>query len=101
MIHYTCDRCKSSIDPSEESRYVVQIEVHAVTDPSCDAGDDETDSLSELHQLLEGIESEDDAIGDESTSHRGRYDLCPRCHKQFLRNPLGRESSIAFHFSNN
>lgn len=59
MNQYTCDRCKSVIDLAHQTRYIVHVEVHSVADlteePS-DMGD--VDSLSVLHQLLEGIESQ-------------------------------------------
>jgi hypothetical protein len=58
------------------------------------------DQLTELHQILEGI-AEDDLDGAQATHHRGRYDLCPECHRQFLKNPLGRDTMLALGFSNN
>lgn len=103
MIHYTCDRCKAVIDPADEARYVVQLEVHCVSDPEADDSrcDGDVDSLTELHQLLEGIETDPLLEDDEPPAHRGRYDLCPQCYKQFVQNPLGRETGFALHFSNN
>jgi len=59
MIHYTCDRCKSVIDPVQRTRYIVHVEVHSVEDPPQEADDSgDVDSLSLLHQMLEGIESQ-------------------------------------------
>lgn len=102
MIHYTCDRCKAELDPADHSRYVVQVEVHCVGDqPSVPVPEADIDSLTELHQLLEGVEGEALISEEDLPTHRGRYDLCPRCYKQFLRNPLGHDSNFALHFSNN
>ena len=101
MIHYTCDRCKREINPAHHTRYVVQIEIQSIDeDMICDFEDD-VDHLTELHQMLE--ESCEHAERDSETplSHRGQYDLCPDCHRQFLKNPLGRENFLAIGFSNN
>ncbi len=107
MIHYTCDRCKAEIDPTNESRYVVEVDVQRITaedDEPIEA--DEVDSLSQLHHVLEGHSCgttvDNDAIDDgEPSTHHAQYDLCPRCYKAFRRNPLGREASFALHFSKN
>lgn len=101
MIHYTCDRCRREIDPARHTRYVVQIEVQAAIDGSLGEFDDDVDHLSELNQLLEATGDEDLASELADASHRGRYDLCPECHRQFLKNPLGRDSMLALGFSNN
>jgi hypothetical protein len=37
----------------------------------------------------------------EPTYKQFRYDLCPECHKKFLRDPLGKEVAQKFHFSKN
>ncbi len=59
MIHYTCDRCKSMIDPAQRTRYIVHVEVHSVEDHPQEPDDSgDVDSLSLLHQMLEGIESQ-------------------------------------------
>lgn len=102
MIHYTCDRCKRQINTEDQTRYVVQIEIQSAAEVPVGQWDDDIDQLTELHQLLEGIVDEDlhcDAEG--SASHRGRYDLCPQCHRQFLKNPLGRDTMLALGFSDN
>ncbi len=102
MIHYTCDRCQAALDPADQTRYVVQMEVHCVGNQAEDAVQEgDVDSLSELHQMLEGIDGEAVISDQDLPTHRGRYDLCPRCYKQFINNPLGRDTSFALHFSNN
>ncbi|HBJ38383.1 MAG TPA: hypothetical protein DDZ51_27250 [Planctomycetaceae bacterium] len=65
MTHYTCDRCKSVIDPAQRTRYIVQVEVHSVAAHQQVADDSgEVDSLSLLHQMLEGIESKPITLND-------------------------------------
>ncbi|TWU32872.1 hypothetical protein [Novipirellula artificiosorum] len=101
MIHYTCDRCKREIDASCETRYTVQIEVQANGDSNRSDFDEDIDHLTELHQILEGIADDDFDFQLSEANHRGSYDLCPDCHRQFLKNPLGRDAVLALGFSNN
>ena len=59
MIHYTCDRCKCEINPEEELRYSVQVEIKAVFDTTNHQVDDnDTDHLLELHEILERLDDE-------------------------------------------
>jgi len=108
MIHYTCDRCRTPIDPTEDLRYVIRIQVQCISEQeSLDAANDsDLDPLSELHHSLESQDPErisanglaaPDAAGD----NLAQYDLCGRCYQRFVRNPLGRDTKPALHFSNN
>jgi hypothetical protein len=103
MIHYTCDRCKRQINTADQTRYVIQIDIQSAADEPKSDIEDDIDQLTELHQMLEGMTDADidAAENDSESSHRGRYDLCPECHRQFLRNPLGRDAVLALGFSNN
>ena len=102
MIHYSCDCCKRLIDPQDDLRYVVKMEVYAALDPvDMDQVDDDRDSLQEMQDILQRMEdAESDQIGDE-VYQQLRFDLCPECRKKFMKNPLGREVSKQFDFSNN
>lgn len=102
MIHYTCDRCKRQINTADQTRYIVQIDIQTATEESKVEIEEDVDQLLELHQMLEGMTDEMDLEADDAiASHHGRYDLCPECHRQFLQNPLGRDSLLALGFSNN
>ena len=55
MIHFSCDLCKRPLDPEDDLRYVVKLEVYAAFDPlQIDDKNDDRDSLQDLHDLLEG-----------------------------------------------
>lgn len=101
MIHYTCDRCKRQINTADQTRYVVQIDIQTAADQLKPEFEEDIDQLTELHQLLEGMTDSIDDDDDPESSHHGRYDLCPDCHRQFLKNPLGRDAVLALGFSNN
>lgn len=102
MIHYTCDRCKRQINTDSQTRFVVQIDIQTAASEVEPEFEDDVDHLNALHQILEGMHEPAIATDEEvETSHHGRYDLCPECHRQFLKNPLGRDAVLALGFSNN
>ena len=102
MIRYSCDLCKRELDPQDDLRYVVKVEVYAAFDPAAvDRDDEDRDHLEEIQDILERMEDmPGDEIGDE-VYQQLRFDLCPECRKKFIRNPLGRETAKAFGFSAN
>jgi hypothetical protein len=102
MIRYSCDLCNRELDPEEDLRYVVKIEVYAAFDPTAtDADEDDRDHLEEIQDVLERLEDSDsDRVGDD-VYQQLRFDLCPECRKKFAKNPLAREVVKAFNFSAN
>ncbi len=101
MIRYSCDLCKRDLDPEEDLRYVVKMEVFAAFDPMVTEEDDDRDHLQEIQDIIERLEdTENDQIGDD-VYQQLRFDLCPECRKKFVRNPLGREFLNVFGFSDN
>lgn len=102
MLHISCDVCGKELVGSD-SRYVVKLEVYAAHDPSeLTEADLDEDHMELVSQLLR--EEEEIATDPDSASPRYkklRYDLCPNCHKKFVRDPLGREVAQKFHFSEN
>ena len=102
MIHYSCDRCKCVIDPTEDLRYVVKLEVQAAMEPlDIDELDDDRDHLLEIQELLECLDSnESDPIGSDIYQKR-RYDLCPDCYREFIKNPIGQAVPAHLGFSQN
>ncbi len=101
MIHYTCDRCKRQISNDGQTRFIVQIDIQTAASDSEPEYDDDIDQLNELHQILEGMQEPSLGHEEVESSHHGRYDLCPECHRQFMGNPLGRGAVLALGFSNN
>ena len=94
MIHYSCDRCKRILDPAEDLRYVVTMEVQAAMDPlEVDEPEDDRDHLLEIQEILERLEDTDsETVGDDIYQKR-RFDLCPDCYRKFIQDPLGREAA--------
>ena len=107
MIHYTCDRCKRSLDAADDLRYVVKVEAFAVMEgPDTRELDDDRDHLLELHESLENLaldeaDEADSPPDGEDIFCKQSYDLCPECYRRFAKNPLGVELGSQFDFSEN
>ena len=102
MIHYSCDRCKRILDPEEDLRYVVKIEVQAALEPvDLDETEDDRDHLVEIQEVLERLEDDDDYELGEDVYSKRRFDLCPECYRKFIKNPIGREVAAQLGFSQN
>ena len=102
MLRYRCDLCHRDLDPEEDLRYVVKMEVYAAFDPM--ANEEESDDRNHLQEIQDILEQLDDADSDQigaDVYRQLRYDLCPDCHKKFVKNPLGREAAKLFNFSQN
>ncbi len=100
MLHYSCDRCKNSIDENE-FRHIVKIEIHASINNGPHPLDEERDPLVEIEEILSRMEEKEcEDIADELYQRR-TFDLCPRCYRQSLRNPLAIEAASPFGFSQN
>jgi len=101
MIHYSCDCCKRVLDP-DDLRYVVKMEVYAAFDPNAlDEAEVDRDHLQEIQDILQHAEDADDDQVGSDVYQQLRFDLCTDCRKKFIKNPLPRELSKQFDFSNN
>ncbi len=102
MIHYTCDRCKCQIESGEEFRYVVHLEVKAALDIAPEVVDDvDRDHLHEIHEILEAVDDIENSVLDDELFQQLRYDLCTKCYREFIRNPVGKEPIAKLNFSKN
>jgi hypothetical protein len=102
MIHYTCDRCKRVIDPEQELRYIVRMEIEAVMDPMHEQEvADDRDHLLEIDEILERVDADECPAIAEEVYQKRRYDLCPQCCRKVSANPLARERKVSLGFSHN
>lgn len=101
MIHYTCDCCKRPLDPNNDMRYVVRMEVYAALDPVEEDGNDDRDHLQEIQDILESLDDLDDCQISDEVYHHVRFDLCSDCRQRFVKNPLGRAMAQQLDFSQN
>jgi hypothetical protein len=102
MVHYSCDLCKRPLDPQDDLRYVVKLEVYAAFDPmEVEDSDTDNDNLQNLSDLLERLDDARSSDVGEDVYQQLRFDLCPECRKRFLKNPLGKKAAEQFDFSKN
>jgi hypothetical protein len=104
MLHVTCDLCgKELMSAVDHGRYVVKIEVFAAHDlaeiTEADLEEDHMEAVSQLLREMEDNLADPDAVPPPHKSFR--YDLCPECHKKFVRDPLNKEAAQKFDFSEN
>jgi len=100
MIHYSCDLCKRPLDPQDDLRYVVKIEVYAALDQEQEVIEEDQDNLLEMQEVFQRLDDHADETISAEVYQTMRFDLCPDCRKRFAKNPLGRESK-KFNFSQN
>jgi len=99
MLHFSCDLCGQPLD---DQRYVVKLEVFPAFDPEEITEEDlDADHLQEIAELIEEMEVAGGMPLDDCSAKNFRYDLCPRCHKKFLKDPLGRDTLRRLNFSEN
>jgi hypothetical protein len=81
-----CDRCGKSLLVDERVRYVVETRVFAAYDPlELSAGELAEDHRAEIRRLLGEIERRDPASLEDEVARVFKFDLCPLCQKDFLR----------------
>jgi len=104
MVHYTCDMCGRPLLADEDIRYVVKIEVYT----ACDAMemDDDDDMDEEIWEMEEENERQDGTPDPAESLENGeyktfRFDLCTKCHKKYLQDPLFLKSWNKTRFSEN
>ncbi len=87
----SCDRCGKGLLVDEPVRYEVNVEVKAAYDPmEITAADLARDLEAEMRTLIRSLEERPAAELEREIYFRGRYDLCGRCQKEFLSDPLFR-----------
>lgn len=98
MLHFSCDLCGQPLD---DQRFVVRLEIFPAFDPDAiTEADLDVDHLqtiaNEIHDTeLTGVDL------DITNAKSYRYDLCPRCHARYAKDPLGREALRRLNFSKN
>jgi hypothetical protein len=98
MLHFSCDLCGCPLD---EQRFVVRLESYPAFDPDrLEAADLDHDHLQEVADVLDSGCTDSSAL-EADGAKVFRFDLCPQCHRKFLKDPLGREAVRRLKFSKN
>jgi hypothetical protein len=89
----TCDRCGEPLLVRSDVRYEVKIEVKCAYDPmeitDEDLAQDHAAQMKKVLQQMEGLSEEE---AQNQVYRVFKFDLCPRCQKDYIKNPLGRSS---------
>jgi hypothetical protein len=102
MMHFSCDLCGKEIRSGDDQRFVIKIEAFAAQDPGqITEADLDEDHMEEVSQLLRDMEDGPEDQDVEEACKNFRFDLCPDCHKRFVRDPLGKEQGQKLFFSKN
>jgi hypothetical protein len=99
MLHFTCDLCGKQLG---DQRFIVKLEVYPAFDPEEVSEEHlDADHLQEISEILHEMEETGKPELDDCGTKVFRYDLCPRCHKRFLKDPIGRDALRRLNFSEN
>jgi hypothetical protein len=102
MMHFTCDVCGSAMRAKEDPRFVVKIESFAAHEPAALTEEDlEADHVEAIGELLRDLEESAENIELPPARQEFRFDLCPECHRKYVRDPLAKEQGNKLFFSKN
>jgi len=88
MIIYRCDGCGRAMRQGD-LRYIVTIDVRAAYDEiQIGLADLVRDHRQEILALLEKLKDRDPAELEEQVYKKLQRDLCPACHRAYIREPL-------------
>lgn len=88
MVLYQCDGCGAEL-PRQALRYTVTIDVRAAYDEiEVHLADLIRDHRAEIQALIERMRGRDPIEVEEQVYKRFDLDLCPACHRAYLRDPL-------------
>ena len=94
MMKLTCDLCGKTLLLDEDVRYIVSVEVYAAYDPlELTEEDLEKDLDKELRKLVERMKTMDPEKAQDEVYRRFRFDLCPACQREYLKDPLRRAAA--------
>ncbi|MBI4558979.1 MAG: hypothetical protein HY706_15460 [Candidatus Hydrogenedentes bacterium] len=88
MITYRCDGCGRTL-AQDALRYTVKIDVRAAYDElEVHLADLVRDHRAEILALIERLKHKDPREIEETVYKAFKLDLCPACHRAYIRDPL-------------
>jgi len=91
LVYHTCDMCGRRMAEGQDLRFVAKIQVHASADPlEITAEDLEGDIREKMRRLIEELKDMDPQEVERSVYCAFQFDLCPRCWKRYIEDPLPR-----------
>jgi hypothetical protein len=89
-IHYVCDACGIRLAEKDQNRFIIKIEAYAAAGVLEISDQDlQRDTAAELARTMDELRRADPSDMEDQTYRSFTFDLCPKCHKAFLKRPLG------------
>ena len=90
MNGLSCDMCDNELLIDEDVRYITEIQVYAAYDPmEITASDLKKDFRSAISELIKKLKNVSPQKAQNSVYKAFSFDLCCKCQKKYLNNPLG------------
>jgi len=91
------------LDPENDLRYVVKVESYVALEPvNADEFEGDRDHLLEIQEIIERLEDSEEPLEQNDTVYqKQRYDMCARCYREYIKNPVGRTRPTHIEFSEN
>jgi len=81
--------CGKLLLVDEDTRYVAEILVYAAYDPLEITADDlRQDHMAQIRKLLADMETRDPRELEDEVAKCFRFNLCPDCQKEYIKDPL-------------
>lgn len=94
MEGITCDRCGDGLLIDDDVRYLMKLEITAAYDPmEITKQDLERDLEAEMARTIEALEGADAGELERQVHYRESFDLCPRCRREVMGDPLFRRGN--------
>ena len=89
MDGISCDACDAPLLVDADARYILRIEGFAAYDPlELTAEDLQRSTQEDYAQLVASLEALDAESAQDQVHRRFKFDLCPRCWQEYLKDPL-------------
>ncbi|MBK8267099.1 MAG: hypothetical protein IPK83_01845 [Planctomycetes bacterium] len=90
MIRYRCDGCQTDLARDGSNHFIIKIDAFAAAGRLEFTKEDvERDHEAEIRKLLADLARQSPDEIEDQVYRALRFDLCPACHRGFLKNPLG------------
>lgn len=90
MIRYQCDACRRDLPRDGSDHFIVKIEAFAAAGKlEFTAEELERDHSAEIRKAMDALTRQTPDEIEDGVFRQFRFDLCPACHRRFLKAPLG------------
>jgi len=89
VIRYRCDGCELDLKRDGSNHFIVKIEAFAAAGSLEFTEEDlKRDHAADMEMIIRDLACTPPDEIEDQVYRSFRYDLCPQCHRAFLRNPI-------------